>query len=63
MIKMSKSDWSNVKESGGGKYLLESGGYICAVKSVEDVPASNYVKIEYDVVKGKDAKFFTNQWL
>lgn len=62
MIKMSKSDWSNVKESGGGKYLLDAGGYICAIKSVEDVPTNNYVKIEYDVVKGKDAKFFTNKF-
>lgn len=63
MIKMSKNDWSNIKEAGGSsKYLLDAGGYICAIKSVEDVPANNYVKIEYDVVKGKDAKFFTKKF-
>lgn len=62
MIKMSKNDWSNVKESGSGSYLLPAGGYICAIKNVEDIPSNNYVRVEYDIVKGDRAKFFTKKY-
>lgn len=61
MIKMSKNEWNNVKES-SGKYLLEPGGYVCAIKDCTDFPDKNYVSFDYDVVKGEDAKFFTNKY-
>lgn len=53
------SNWNEVKESGNSEFKrLPAGGYVCRITKVTDVPASEYLKIEYDVVEGE----FKNWW-
>ena len=53
------NNWNEVKESGNSEFKrLPAGGYVCRITKVTDVPASEYLKIEYDVVEGE----FKNWW-
>ena len=43
---------------------LTPGGYVCEMKCVVDVPAKEYLKIEYDIAEGATKgiiRNFTNQ--
>lgn len=61
MRKIDKKAWEEAKESTGFKRLAP-GGYVCAIKNVADVPEKEYLRIEFDVVKGDDAGYFTKQF-
>lgn len=61
MKKIDKKAWEEAKESIGFKRLAP-GGYVCAIKNVEDVPEKEYLKVQFDVVKGDDAGYFTRQF-
>ena len=52
------NDFENVQESNGQFRRLPPGGYVCAIYHVEDVPAKEYLKIDYDIVKGDEKGYF-----
>ena len=54
---MKNIDLTNVQEATDFPKLTP-GGYICRITAVEDVPAKEYLKIEYDIVEGE----FTGYW-
>lgn len=49
---MKNIDWNNVEEARSGA-KLPAGGYICGITAVEDVPASEYLKFEFDIAEGE----------
>lgn len=54
---MKNVDLTNVEEA--KEYVrLGAGGYICKITSVTDVPAKEYLKIEYDVAQGDMKGYF-----
>lgn len=56
---MKKIDLSNVQM---GFEKLPVGGYVCAVKTVTDVPDKEYLKIEFDIVKGDKKGWYKKQY-
>lgn len=61
MKKFDSKAWAEAKENTGFKRLTP-GGYVCAIKSVVDVPEKEYLKMEIDIVKGEDKGYFTKQY-
>ena len=59
MKKINQNKWNDTKASGGEYDKLPAGAYICVIRSVEDVPDKEYLKIEYDNADGK----YKNWWL
>ena len=53
MKKINQNKWNDTKASGGEYDKLPAGAYICVIKTVEDVPDKEYLKIEYDIADGK----------
>lgn len=54
---MKDIDLTNVEEA--KEYVrLGAGGYICKITKVEDFPAKEYLRIEYDVVQGEFKDYF-----
>lgn len=51
------ANWENIKENSGFE-RLPVGGYICAIKSVEDVAEKQYLRICYDIVRGDHKGYF-----
>jgi len=37
---------------------LKPGGYVCKITSVEDVPAKEYLKMEYDIAEGEFKQYY-----
>ena len=56
------NNFDKVQASDGGFQRLPVGGYIVGVKAVEDVPAKEYLRIEFDVCKGENKNWFQNQY-
>ena len=56
------NNFDKVQASDGGFQRLPVGGYIVGVKSVEDVPAKEYLRIEFDVCKGENKNWFQSQY-
>ena len=52
------NDFENIQESTGQFRRLPPGGYVCAIYHVEDVPSKEYLKIDFDVVKGDEKGYF-----
>lgn len=52
------NDFENIQESNGQFRRLPPGGYVCAIYHVEDVPAKEYLKIDFDIVKGDEKGYF-----
>ena len=48
---MRNIDWKKVEEPQEYKRMV-SGGYICKITTVTDVPDKEYLKIEYDIASG-----------
>lgn len=44
---------AQVQEAGEGGKRLPAGGYVCKYTSVEDVPAKNYLYMEFDIAEGE----------
>jgi len=53
---MKRIDWNNVKEVNDN--YLTPGGYVCGITSVEDVPAKEYLKFEFDIVEGEFKNYY-----
>lgn len=51
---MKKKNWVFIEESKPGT-MLEPGGYVCRITSVEDVPSREYLWVVYDVAEGEKA--------
>lgn len=51
------NNFENVQEAGNFK-RLPAGGYVCAIYKATDVPEKEYLKIEFDVVKGDQKGYF-----
>ena len=56
------NNFDKVQASDGGFQRLPVGGYIVGVKAVEDVPAKEYLRIEFDVCKGENKNWFQSQY-
>lgn len=58
---MIKGNWRNVEPiHEGGRKRLPAGGYVARIKSVENVPAREYLKIEFDVTEGDFAGYYAD---
>lgn len=57
---MKNIDWNNVQEAEEFQRLL-SGGYICGIVRVEDVPEKEYLRIEYDIADGEFKNYYRQQ--
>lgn len=55
---MRNIDLTNIKEASEGQ-RLPVGGYICAIKTVTDYPAKDYLEIEYDIARGDFKGYYT----
>lgn len=56
---MKKIDWNNVEEVKDFN-KLPAGGYVCGITAVEDVPASEYLKLEFDIAEGEFKNYYRN---
>lgn len=56
------SNWNDIQENSGSYKKLTVGGKICAIKSVTDFPDKQYLRIEYDIVKGAEREYFTRMY-
>ena len=54
---MQIKNWTIIEESNGGT-ILESGGYVCRITAVQDVPEKEYLWIVYDVAEGPKAGMY-----
>ena len=54
---MKKIDWNNVEEAKGFD-KLPAGGYVCGITAVEDVEASEYLKLEFDIAEGEYKNYY-----
>ena len=54
---MKNIDLTNVQEAEDFERLAP-GGYICVIKTVEDVPDREYLRIEFDIAAGDHAGFY-----
>ena len=52
------NNFDEIQESTGQFRRLPPGGYICAIYHAEDVPSKEYLKIDFDVVKGDEKGYF-----
>lgn len=52
-------DLENVEEATEFERLCP-GGYVVMITKATDVPEKEYLKIEYDIIEGKFANYFTN---
>lgn len=50
-------NWEEVEENKEYEKLVP-GGYICGIKTVEDVPEKEYLKVFYEIVDGKFKNYF-----
>lgn len=55
---MKHIDMANVKEATGEFERPTAGAYICRITAVEDVPHKEYLKVTYDIDKGKFAGYY-----
>ena len=51
------NNFDEIQESTGFR-RLPPGGYICAIYHVEDVPNKEYLKVDFDIVKGDEKGYF-----
>lgn len=51
------NNFDEIQESTGFR-RLSPGGYICAIYHVEDVPNKEYLKVDFDIVKGDEKGYF-----
>ena len=56
---MKKINWNEVEEVKGFE-KLPAGGYVCGITAVEDVPASEYLKLEFDIAEGEFKNYYRN---
>ena len=56
---MKNINWNEVEEVKDFN-KLPAGGYVCGVTAVEDVPASEYLKIEFDIAEGEFKNYYRN---
>lgn len=56
---MKKIDWNSVEEAKGFE-KLPAGGYVCGITAVEDVEASEYLKLEFDIAEGEYKNYYRN---
>lgn len=56
---MKNINWNEVEEVKGFN-KLPAGGYVCGITAVEDVPASEYLKIEFDIAEGEYKNYYRN---
>jgi len=58
---MKKVDgYEDAKENQGGEFeRLPAGGYVCKIKSVENVLDRQYLKIEFDITEGQYRGWYT----
>lgn len=61
MRKVDKKTWDETQEYTEFKRLAP-GGYMCVILNVTDYPQKEYLKIEYDIVKGDEKKYFSHQY-
>lgn len=54
-------NWNEIQEAKTFE-RLPVGGYVCAIKAVEDVPDKQYLKIYFDIVKGEKKGYFQNEY-
>lgn len=54
---MKKIDWNSVEEVKDFN-KLPAGGYVCGITAVEDVPASEYLKLEFDIAEGEYKNYY-----
>lgn len=54
---MKNINWDNVEETKSFD-KLPAGGYICGITAVEDVPASEYLKFEFDIAEGEYKNYY-----
>ena len=52
------NDWEKVKSTSDFE-RLPAGGYICTIIHVDDVPAKQYLKLEYDIAEGEHKNHWT----
>lgn len=56
---MKPIDLSNVQEaSAGGSSRLPAGGYVVRIGFAEDVPAKEYIRVQYDITEGEYADYY-----
>ena len=48
--------------SDGGFERLPAGGYVCKIVSVEDVTASDYLSVVFDIAEGDYKGFYSDDW-
>jgi hypothetical protein len=54
---MKNIDWNKVEEVKDFN-KLPAGGYVCGITAVEDVPASEYLKLEFDIAEGEYKNYY-----
>lgn len=54
---MQKVNLTDVQEAGTSEQL-KAGGYICKYTNVEDMPAKQYLNMEYDIAEGEFKDYF-----
>lgn len=61
---MPRIKWDDIEESSGGEYeKVEPGAYVVAIQSVVHKPEREYVEVLYDIVEGKFAgKYSEDFW-
>ncbi len=59
---MKPIDLSNVQEAGSGN-RLPAGGYIARIGFAEDVPAKEYIRVEYDIDEGEYKDYYKDRKL
>lgn len=54
---MKKIDLTDVKEAGTSS-RPKAGAYICAIRSAEDIPDKEYIKVGFDIIEGEYAGYY-----
>lgn len=56
------SNWNEIQENNNSYKKLTTGGKVCAIKNVTDYPDKQYLRIEYDIVRGEEKGYFTKMY-
>lgn len=55
-------DFDKIQENSSGNFRLPDGGYIVGVKTVQDFPDKECLKLEVDVCRGEHKNFFQTKY-
>lgn len=54
--------YSSAEARGDGFERLPAGGYVCRIIAVEDVTASDYLSVVFDIAEGDYKGFYSDDW-